>query len=71
MSIIKSLANRRSYYDIDKNMPVLENEIEEKIKAVTALVPDAFNSKSARVVIVLVRSTTYYGMKFTMHSRES
>ena len=52
MSIIKSLANRRSYYDIDKNMPVLENEIEEKIKAVTALVPDAFNSKSARVVIV-------------------
>lgn len=52
MSIIKSLANRRSYYDIDKNMPVLENEIEEKIKVVTDLVPDAFNSKSARVVIV-------------------
>ncbi len=31
MSIIKSLANRRSYYDIDKNMPVLEHEIEEQI----------------------------------------
>ena len=45
MSIIKSLANRRTYYNIDKNIPVLEKEIEEKIKEVTELVPDAFNMK--------------------------
>lgn len=51
MSIIKSLANRRTYYNIDKNIPVLEKEIEEKIKEVTELVPDAFNMKSARVVL--------------------
>lgn len=52
MSIIKSLEKRRTYYNIDKNIPVLEKEIEEKIKEVTELVPDAFNMKSARVVIV-------------------
>ncbi len=51
MSIIKSLENRRTYYNIDKNIPVLENEIEEIIKEATELVPDAFNMKSARVVI--------------------
>ncbi len=34
MGIIKSLENRRTYYNIDKNLPVLEKEIEEKIKEV-------------------------------------
>ena len=48
---IKSLENRRTYYNIDKNLPVLEKEIEEKIKEVTELVPDAFNMKSARIVL--------------------
>ena len=52
MSITKSLEKRRTYDNIDKNIPVLEKEIEEKIKEVTELVPDAFNMKSARVVIV-------------------
>lgn len=51
MSIIKSLANRRTYYNIDKNVPVLEKEFEEKIKEVIELVPDAFNMKSTRVVL--------------------
>ena len=51
MGIIKSLENRRTYYNIDKNLPVLEKEIEEKIKEVTELVPDAFNMKSARIVL--------------------
>ena len=32
MSITKSLEKRRTYYNIDKNIPVLEKEIEEKIK---------------------------------------
>ena len=30
MGIIKSLENRRTYYNIDKNLPVLEKEIEDK-----------------------------------------
>lgn len=53
MNIIKSLMKRRTYYNIDKNIPVSEKEIEEKVKEVTELVPDAFNMKSARVVLVL------------------
>ena len=52
MSIIKSLEKRRTYYNINKELPVSESEIEEKIKDVTELVPDAFNMKSARVVVL-------------------
>lgn len=52
MSIIKSLEKRRTYYNINKDLPVSESEIEEKIKEVTELVPDAFNMKSARVVVL-------------------
>ena len=52
MSIIKSLEKRRTYYNINKDLPVSEREIEEKIKEVTELVPDAFNMKSARVVVL-------------------
>lgn len=52
MSIIKSLENRRTYYNINKDLPVSESEIEEKIKELTELVPDAFNMKSARVVVL-------------------
>lgn len=51
MSIINSLKERRTYYNINKNLPVSEKEIEEKVKEITELVPDAFNMKSARVVL--------------------
>lgn len=53
MSIIESLKKRRSYYEINKDLTVSEQEIEDKIKEVTELVPDAFNMKSARVVLAL------------------
>lgn len=52
MSIIKSLEKRRTYYNLDKKIPISEQEVEEKVKKVTELVPDAFNMKSARVVLV-------------------
>lgn len=52
MSIIKSLENRRTYYNIDGNLPVPETEIEEKIREITELVPDAFNMKSARIFLL-------------------
>lgn len=53
MSIIKLLEERRSYYQINKKLPVTEDEIIKLIYDVTRLVPDAFNMKSARVAIVL------------------
>lgn len=53
MSIIESLCKRRSYYNIDKNVNVSEDEIIKTIEAVAELVPDAFNMKSARIVLAI------------------
>ena len=53
MSIITSLAQRRSYYHINKELPVSEEAVITRIQELTALVPDAFNMKSARVVVAL------------------
>ena len=53
MSIEISIKNRRSYYRIDKNLPVEESKVVEIVKNVTELVPDAFDMKSARVVVAM------------------
>jgi predicted oxidoreductase (fatty acid repression mutant protein) len=53
MSIVKSLETRRTYYNIKKELPVKEEEVIELIEKLTELVPDAFNMKSARVVVAL------------------
>ena len=53
MSIVKSLENRRTYYNINKELPVSEKEVIDQIEKLTELVPDAFNMKSSRVVIAL------------------
>ncbi len=52
MSVIDSLEKRRSIYALNKDIPVSKDEVVEKIQAVTTLVPDAFNMKSARVVVL-------------------
>ncbi len=53
MSIVESLEKRRTYYNINKELPVREDEVIERIQELTELVPDAFNMKSARVVVAL------------------
>lgn len=53
MSIIRSLEKRRTYYNINKQLPVSVDEVTAKIQHVTEIVPDAFNMKSARVVVAL------------------
>lgn len=53
MSIIQSLRQRRSYYQINKELPVEQAQIIAQIEAITEQVPDSFNMKSSRVVIVL------------------
>lgn len=50
MNMIQSLEKRRSYYNIQNNLSVSNEEVEKVIKQATELVPDAFNMKSARVV---------------------
>lgn len=52
MSIVESLKKRRSYYNINKDLPLSIEDVEKQIKTVTELVPDAFNMKSSRLVIL-------------------
>ena len=53
MSIESSIKLRRSYYKIDKNLPVEESKVIEIIKNITELVPDAFDMKSARIAVAM------------------
>lgn len=53
MKIIQSLEKRRTYYDINKNLPVEEEKVIELVEKATELVPDAFNMKSSRVILVM------------------
>ena len=51
--ILDSLKNRRSYYQINKNLPTSEQAVIDVITGATELVPHAFNAKSNIVYIVL------------------
>ncbi|KAB1434506.1 nitroreductase family protein [Candidatus Galacturonibacter soehngenii] len=53
MTFINNLEKRRTYYNINRQLPVSESEVIELIQKVTEATPDAFNMKSARVVIAL------------------
>lgn len=53
MSFIQSLEKRRTYYNINRDLPVSEEEVLDMIRKVTEATPDAFNMKSARVVVAL------------------
>ncbi|WP_301892176.1 nitroreductase family protein [Mitsuokella multacida] len=51
MGIQESLAKRRTYYNINKELPVAEADVIALVENTTELVPDAFNMKSARVIV--------------------
>jgi predicted oxidoreductase (fatty acid repression mutant protein) len=53
MTISDALGMRRSYYALNKDLPIQENEVKELIEDVTALVPDAFDMKSQRVIVAM------------------
>ena len=53
MSIKEALVKRRSVYALNKELPVSEAEVIKTIEETVALVPDAFDSKSQRVVVAL------------------
>lgn len=52
MNMNDLLKNRRTIYRLKKEMPVSEEEVIDLVTEATALVPDAFDMKSQRVVIV-------------------
>lgn len=53
MAIAEALEKRRSYYQLNKDLPVSEKQVKELITRVTELVPDAFNMHSARIIVAL------------------
>ena len=53
MDFISMLKNRRSVYSLDKTLPVAENTVADFVRAAVQYVPDAFNMKSQRVVLVM------------------
>lgn len=46
------IKQRRSYYQIGKELPIPREQVLQLIDEVTELVPDAFNMKSARLIVV-------------------
>lgn len=53
MDFISMLKNRRSVYSLDKTLPVAENAVADFVRVAVQYVPDAFNMKSQRVVLVM------------------
>lgn len=51
MSILEGLRVRRTVYQLNKELPIPAAEVRQLIEETTELVPDAFNMKSARVVV--------------------
>lgn len=52
MSMMDALQQRRTYYNINKELPVSIEEVRSLVDRLTELVPDAFNMKSSRIVTV-------------------
>ena len=52
MSIQTALEKRRTIYHLTKELPVSQDKIVETVEKITELVPDSFNMKSSRVVVV-------------------
>lgn len=52
MKLIDTLKQRRTYYNLNKTLPVSNDEVKKVVEEITKLVPDAFNMKSARVIVV-------------------
>ncbi|MFY9394542.1 MAG: nitroreductase family protein, partial [Halanaerobiales bacterium] len=51
-NFLEAIQKRRSYYGIGGEKIVSEERIEELVKEAVKYVPSAFNSQSARVVIL-------------------
>jgi len=48
-----AVKNRRTYYQLNKEVPIDDSRIEEIIKSAVLHVPSSFNSQSSRLVVLL------------------
>lgn len=49
----ESVQNRRSYYNLSSESPISDKDIQDIIEHITRYAPSAFNSQSARIVLLL------------------
>lgn len=52
-NFIEIIENRRSIYNLDKNLPVFSGKIIDLVRDSVRWVPDAFDMKSQRVIILM------------------
>ena len=52
-SFLEAVKNRRTYYGISKESPISDSAIQEIVSEAVKHAPSAFNSQSARVVLLL------------------
>ena len=55
MEFLEAVTRRRSQYSISKETPVSDKEIIDLVKRLITVVPSAYNSQSARVVLLFGR----------------
>lgn len=51
--LVEALRKRRSYYHLDRNIPIDEERIVDFVRETVRNVPSAFNSQSSRLVLLL------------------
>lgn len=56
----EAIKNRRTYYTISNSSPISNKEIEQIIEIALANVPSAFNSQTARIVLLLGKNHTKF-----------
>ncbi|KAF2454165.1 nitroreductase family protein [Lineolata rhizophorae] len=53
MPFLEAVRNRRTYYGLDKNLPISDERVVEIVNEAIKHVPSSFNSQSARCVVLL------------------
>lgn len=51
--LVEALRKRRSFYHLDRNIPIDEERVVEFVRETVKYVPSAFNSQSSRLVLLL------------------
>jgi predicted oxidoreductase (fatty acid repression mutant protein) len=52
-TFLEAVKERRTYYALNKDIPISEKEVQDIVKEVVLHVPSSFNSQSARLVLLL------------------
>ena len=63
MNFVEMIKNRRSVYALNKDLPVFPEKIIELVRDCVRYVPDAFDMKSQRALIIMGEKNTEFFKK--------